>query len=517
MAAQAWTLRQTLLGGFSLVVVALLVVALLGWRSGQQTSTALHDVYVGTAEPLQELGTVHYLVARNRIVLMDAMLQAKPEATAKRLSQYGKQQERIAEIWKSYSSRSLSSQEQQAAKVLSEALRKLDQGGFEPMATALKTEKYEAARTALDEGISPLNPPVVDAMEALMKLQLQAASDHFNAAEQSAKRLQMVSVVVTLLGLGLGAGAAFFITGRVLRQLGAEPQSLAAVADRVASGDLSEVEGAHRAPTGSVLASMSAMRDSLSKIASQVRSASDSMATASGEIAHGNLDLSSRTEQQASSLEETAASMEELGATVRQNADNARQANQLAQGASQVATQGGEVVTQVVQTMRGIQDSSRRIADIISVIDGIAFQTNILALNAAVEAARAGEQGRGFAVVAGEVRLLAQRSADAAKEIKTLISASVERVESGTALVDRAGQTMQEVVDSIRRVTDIVGEISSASTEQSEGVRQVAAAVSQMDLATQQNAALVEQSAAAADSLRQQAAGLVQAVAVFRI
>jgi methyl-accepting chemotaxis protein len=253
------------------------------------------------------------------------------------------------------------------------------------------------------------------------------------------------------------------------------------------------------------------------KVVGQVRGNADSVATASAQIAQGNADLSQRTEEEASALQQTAATMEQLGTTVRQNAENAQQANQLAHGASAVALQGGKVVGQVVQTMKGISDSSRKIADIIGTIDGIAFQTNILALNAAVGAARAGEQGRGFAVVAGEVRNLAQRSAEAAKEIKRLIGASVERVEQGSALVDRAGQTMNDVVNSIRRVTDIVGEISAASVQQSTGVNQVGEAVGQMDQVTQQNAALVEESAAAAESLRGQAAALVQAVAAFKL
>ena len=252
-------------------------------------------------------------------------------------------------------------------------------------------------------------------------------------------------------------------------------------------------------------------------VLAQVRQSAEGVATASAEIAHGNNDLSSRTEQQASALEETAASMEELGSTVKQNADSARQANQLAQSASTVAVQGGEVVGQVVETMKGINESSRKISDIISVIDGIAFQTNILALNAAVEAARAGEQGRGFAVVASEVRSLAGRSAEAAKEIKQLINASVERVEQGTALVDRAGVTMAEVVGSIQRVTTIMGEISVASNEQAMGVAQVGEAVIQMDQTTQQNAALVEEMAAAATGLKSQAQDLVQVVAVFKL
>ena len=277
------------------------------------------------------------------------------------------------------------------------------------------------------------------------------------------------------------------------------------------------MRGADAAPDGSVLASMGAMQGQLVGLIGQVRTSADSIATASAQIAQGNMDLSQRTEEQASALEQTAASMEELSSTVKQNADNAKQANQLAQGASAVAIKGGEVVGRVVDTMKDINASSKKISDIISVIDGIAFQTNILALNAAVEAARAGEQGRGFAVVASEVRNLAGRSAEAAKEIKSLISASVERVEQGTALVDEAGVTMTEVVGSIKRVTDIVGEISAASTEQSAGVAQVGEAVTQMDQATQQNAALVEESAAAAESMKTQAEQLVQAVSAFKL
>jgi methyl-accepting chemotaxis protein len=315
-----------------------------------------------------------------------------------------------------------------------------------------------------------------------------------------------VDTVVRLRALALGAGAlvlgalllavGWLISRSLLRQLGGEPAQAAQITRRIAEGDLGAAIPLRAGDSSSLLFALQTMQGSMAGVVGRVRQGAEGVATASAEIASGNNDLSARTESQAGALEETAASMEELSSTVHQNADNARQANQLAMSASTVAVQGGEVVSQVVDTMRGINDSSRKIADIIGVIDGIAFQTNILALNAAVEAARAGEQGRGFAVVAGEVRSLAQRSAEAAKEIKGLITASVERVEQGTQLVDKAGETMTEVVTAIRRVTDIMGEISAASSEQASGVAQVGEAITQMDQATQQNAALVEESAA---------------------
>jgi methyl-accepting chemotaxis protein len=338
------------------------------------------------------------------------------------------------------------------------------------------------------------------------------------AAIESAAQTQ-ASGRNTMIGTALAALLlASLAAAWLIRSIAGPLARAVAVADRVAEGDLSQpIECNSHDETGQLLHALQRMQQSLVGAVGSVRHNADGVATASSQIAQGNLDLSQRTEQQASSLEETAASMEQLSSTVKQNADNARQANQLALGASTVAIKGGEVVGQVVTTMKGINDSSKKIADIINVIDGIAFQTNILALNAAVEAARAGEQGRGFAVVASEVRNLAGRSADAAKEIKGLITASVERVEQGTALVDQAGTTMQEIVSSIKRVTDIMGEISAASSEQSAGVAQVGEAVTQMDQATQQNAALVEQSAAAAESLKLQAQQLVQAMAVFKL
>ncbi|NDP39318.1 MAG: methyl-accepting chemotaxis protein [Rhodoferax sp.] len=354
---------------------------------------------------------------------------------------------------------------------------------------------------------------VADSMALQQNLAAKLANDA--AAEAAASLTILISLALLMLLIGTGVGWA--IMRNLSRSLGAEPAELCDAVSRVADGDLSARLQLRNGDTASVLAAVERMQASLTRVVGTVRQGSESVASASAEIAQGNQDLSGRTEQQASALEETAASMEELSATVKQNADNAKQANQLAQSASTVAIQGGQVVSQVVDTMKGINDASRKISDIISVIDGIAFQTNILALNAAVEAARAGEQGRGFAVVASEVRSLAGRSADAAKEIKSLINASVERVEQGTALVDQAGATMTEVVGSIRRVTDLMGEITAASVEQSQGVAQVGEAVTQMDQTTQQNAALVEEMAAAASSLKGQAQDLVGTVAVFKL
>jgi methyl-accepting chemotaxis protein-1 (serine sensor receptor) len=368
-----------------------------------------------------------------------------------------------------------------------------------------------AAGDAAVKGMDRAPTELVEKLAASIAAQ---AAENLQRAQAAGERAAQISVALMLAATVLGAVAVLLTSRSIVRPI----HEGVRVAQAVAAGDLgSRIEVTRRDETGQLLQALKSMNTNLVNIVTTVRHSSDSIATGSAQIAGGNADLSQRTEEQASALEETAASMEQLGTTVRQNADNARQANQLALSASDVALKGGEAVSQVVDTMKGINDSSRRMAEIIGVIDGIAFQTNILALNAAVEAARAGEQGRGFAVVAGEVRSLAQRSADAAKDIRQLIATSVERVAQGTLQVDRAGATMQEVVEAIRRVSDIVGEISTASAEQSQGVSQVGEAVSQMDQVTQQNAALVEESAAAAESLKQQANQLVQAVSAFRL
>ncbi|BEP96979.1 methyl-accepting chemotaxis protein (plasmid) [Acidovorax sp. A79] len=385
--------------------------------------------------------------------------------------------------------------------------------GDEYISLIQKGERDEALKL-LQDRLRPVQLEYQKTIQEQVDYQAQVTAAAGERAEAAARSLERDVWITGAIAVGLAIFLAITIIRSIIRPLAQAVEA----ADRVANGDLSgHISVKTTDETGQLLSALHRMQQSLVNTVSAVRQNAEGVASASSQIASGNNDLSARTEQQASALEETAASMEELGSTVRQNADNAREANQLAVNASTVAVQGGDVVAEVVETMKGINDSSKQIADIISVIDGIAFQTNILALNAAVEAARAGEQGRGFAVVAGEVRSLAGRSADAAKEIKSLITASVERVEQGTLLVDKAGATMTEVVTSIRRVTDIMGEISAASSEQSAGVGQVGEAVTQMDQVTQQNAALVEEMAAAASALDAQAGELVRAVAVFKL
>ncbi|WGT66276.1 methyl-accepting chemotaxis protein [Variovorax paradoxus] len=360
--------------------------------------------------------------------------------------------------------------------------------------------------------------PMLDVYDASIRSMLTHQAERIDKAADAVEGLNRAGranvIVLAVVALLLGAVLAWLLTRSITRPL----NEAVRVAQTVAGGDLtSHIESSSTDETGLLMQALKNMNTSLATVVGGVRTGTDAIATASGQIAAGNQDLSSRTEEQASSLEETAASMEELTSTVKQNADNARQANQLALSASEVAIKGGNVVGQVVDTMASINASSKKIVDIIGVIDGIAFQTNILALNAAVEAARAGEQGRGFAVVASEVRSLAQRSAAAAKEIKGLIDDSVGKVDVGSALVGEAGKTMEEIVSGVKRVADIIGEITAASQEQSTGIEQVNQAISQMDQVTQQNAALVEEAAAAAQSMQEQAASLVSAVSVFRL
>jgi methyl-accepting chemotaxis protein len=384
-----------------------------------------------------------------------------------------------------------------------EKINKLKAAGQSAEAASMADNQFAAGLVVYEEAVAKLAAHQREQIDLLSK---GIAADHAGG--------QMMLLALSAIALLLGALFAWRLTLGIVRPLG----HAVTVAETVAGGDLSaHIVVESRDEAGQLMLALREMNASLAKVVGEVRMGTELIATASGQIASGNQDLSSRTEEQASSLEETAASMEELTSTVKQNADNARQANQLAVSASEVAVKGGNVVSQVVSTMGSINASSKKIVDIIGVIDGIAFQTNILALNAAVEAARAGEQGRGFAVVASEVRSLAQRSAAAAKEIKTLIGDSVEKVEEGSKQVAEAGRTMDEIVGSVRRVTDIMGEITAASQEQTSGIEQINQAITQMDQVTQQNAALVEEASAAAQSLQEQAGSLVQAVSIFKL
>jgi len=379
------------------------------------------------------------------------------------------------------------------------------------------SNQREAAIDAIVTKCRPLLSALIKASNDYAEVTHERAAQMVQETEDQFAHQRNLLIVICLAAIGMAMLAGVVITRDLLRALGAEPAALGDVTQRVAAGDLSPVPGAKNAPAGSVLASMGEMQGSLVRLIGQVRSAADSITTGSSQIASGNTDLSSRTEQQAASLQETASSMEELTSTVKQNAENAQQASALSANASEVAHKGNAVVSEVVQTIEEISASSTKIADITGIIEGIAFQTNILALNAAVEAARAGEQGRGFAVVASEVRNLAQRSSSAAKEIKDLISASVQKIQDGSSLAAEAGKTMLKVTQAVSRVTGIMGEIAAASTEQSRGIEQVNQAITQIDEVTQQNVALVEEAAAASKSLEDQGQQLNQAISFFRI
>ena len=510
------TLAQRLFMVNAVLIGLLLVVLVTVWVMMSTITNAADRVGKINAPQLMTIAGMELDVTRASLQLRHAILARTDEERVAALADIGEKRKHLAVLLEEFGAHVIDDAGRKAYGALphlladfwshGEANIQLIQAGKKDEAFAFLADKTVPARNRL------LAPLEVEKKRQVERLDFRIAE----IRDEAILTRSLLMAVVLLVALGL-VGLGWYLQRSLVRRLGADPADLEQAAAAMSAGDFSVPIRLRAGDCSSIMAAMSGMHDNLSRVVQGVRGSSESVASASAQIASGNQDLSARTEQQAAALEETASSMEELGTTVRQNADNARQANQLALSASQVAEQGGEVVGQVVVTMRGIHESSNRIADIISVIDGIAFQTNILALNAAVEAARAGEQGRGFAVVASEVRSLAQRSAEAAKEIKALITTSVERVEQGSLQANQAGATMTEVVSAIRRVTDIMGEISAASSEQSLGVNQVGEAITQMDQATQQNAALVEEMAAAASALSSQAGALVDAVAVFRL
>ena len=514
------TVRRKLSLAFGLMVTLILLVAGIAIFDMTKQKDLFHDYVAGInarahlAKDVQSAVNRRAVAARNLVIASTESDRAAEKLAVNKA--HADVQDRLARLKEMAAAGHVPTH----IKTLVDDIDKIEHA-YSPVALKIVDLALNGQR---DEAITMINEKCRPLLAALIAKtnEYQAVTDERSGqlvqqseSDMAAQRTYLVALALAAALVALISG--YLITRSLSRALGAEPDALSDAARRVANGDLSKMDGADTAIQGSVLASLSAMQQNLADIVAKVRGASESIAMGTSEIARGNIDLSHRTEEQASALQQTAATMEQFSTTVLNNAENAKAADQLAMTATTVATQGGNVVSQVVDTMRGINDSSHRISDIIGVIDGIAFQTNILALNAAVEAARAGEQGRGFAVVAAEVRNLAQRSATAAKEIKALISESVEKVVAGTQLVDQAGQTMDEVVGAIQRVKEVVGQIRAAISEQSSGVSQIGQAVNQMDQVTQQNAALVEESAAAAQSLDMQAQQLIQAVQIFKI
>ncbi|HSI56568.1 MAG TPA: methyl-accepting chemotaxis protein [Ideonella sp.] len=506
--------------GFALVLALLVAVTALGLSEMAQIRSQLGRIVEGSNVQTKLVGGMYDSASNRMMAVRDLVLLGSDDVkVAHEVARMGEMDTSYTELLAKLAPMVEGDPNAAAQKKALLAKIAAAQADSVPLfAKAIELAKARDAATAtqllLDKTLA-LQVRWLGALNELIDL-----NDTLSAAdnERASRSYEQARLGMLLLGgaaLLAGAVAAALIVRSLLKQLGGEPRTAVRIADRIAVGDLTVEVRVAPDDRSSLMYALKGMRDSLAGIVGEVRGGTETISAAAAQIAAGNLDLSGRTEQQAGSLEQTASAMEELTSTVKQNADNARQANELAASASQVAVHGGQVVGQVVSTMASIDQSAKRIVDIIGVIDGIAFQTNILALNAAVEAARAGEQGRGFAVVASEVRSLAQRSATAAKEIKTLIDDSVRKVSSGSELVQQAGATMGEVVESVKRVSQIVNEISSASHEQSQGIEMVNGAISQMDKATQQNATLVEQATAAARSQQDQAAGLQKAVSVF--
>ncbi|RBA24495.1 methyl-accepting chemotaxis protein [Herminiimonas fonticola] len=507
------TIKSLLLFVMAILSILLVATGVLGLTSLDTTNKSLKTVYEDRTVPIGQLNTIITLSTINQLDIA-ASIYGDPGLVLPKMDAIEKRSQEINKAFDGYMATTLTPEEKILADKFAADRKIFLDKALLPAIAASRGGNVLRVTEIVNGPMEELILPVRAGVSALIDLQLRVAKQEFEDAQKRFVMVRNISIATIIFGVLLASFMAFWLIRLIARPLAEAVQ----IAKSVASGDLTQqihVDSTNE--TGQLLQALKDMNESLANTVSSVRRGTETITVASGEIASGNADLSSRTESQAGSLEETASSMEELTSTVRQNADNARQANQLVVSASEVAVKGGSVVSEVVTTMGSIKDSSRKIVDIIGVIDSIAFQTNILALNAAVEAARAGEQGRGFAVVASEVRNLAQRSASAAKEIKALIDDSVNKVDVGSKLVDQAGSTMDEIVTSVKHVADIMSEITSASQEQSDGIEQVNQAISQMDEMTQQNAALVEQAAAAAQSMQDQAVELSRAVSIFRL